>query len=197
MAPDFFHHSDVTHIARNLLGKVLLTRINNHLTGGVIVETEAYSHTGDQATQRHLERRPNSAAAMLQPGGNAYIYRSHGHSMLNIVTNAEGIPDSVLIRAIEPVIGTDIMMQRRGLESTSPRLCAGPGMLTEALGITPELNGIAVTSRDAIWIEDNQNDIDGAQVITSPRVGIAYAGEDAALPWRFRVAESRWTSRAR
>lgn len=197
MAPDFFHHSDVKYVAQNLLGKMLLTRIENHLTGGVIVETEAYSHTGDQATQRHLERRPNSSASMFRPGGTTYIYRSHGHSMLNIVTHAEGIPDSVLIRAIEPVIGTDIMMQRRGFESTSPRLCAGPGMLTEALSITPELNGIAVTSGEAIWIEDNQNDINESDIIASPRVGIAYAGQDAALPWRFRVAGSKWTSKAK
>ncbi len=197
LKPDFYTRPAVIEIAHNLLGKVLYTCIKDQLTGGIIVETEAYSHTGDQATQRHLERRPNSASMMFSQGGTAYIYRSHGHSMLNIVTNAEGTPDSVLIRAIEPVEGVEVMLLRRGLTSVSHRLCAGPGMLTQALGITPEMNGVSLTLGQKIWIEDNGHGIDDAQVIVSPRVGIAYAGEDALLPWRFRVAGSKWTSKAK
>lgn len=197
MTNDFFLRADVVLIARQLLGKQVISDIDGERTSGIIVETEAYSHAGDKAMQQHLKRRRNSAEMLYQQGGVMYLYRSHGHTMLNIVTNTKGTPDAVLIRAIAPVNGTDVMMHRRGLDSISSKLCAGPGMLTQALGITPALNGISVTAEHAIRIKDEGNVVTDAAITASPRVGIAYAGEDASLPWRFRLADNRWTSKAK
>lgn len=184
----FFSHCDVVSIAKGLLGHTLFTEINDVRTGGIIVETEAYSHCNDLAMKKHRMRRPSSISTLDSNGGIAYIYTTYGHhSMLNIVTNREGYGDSVLIRAIKPTEGIETMTARRNKPHANKNLCSGPGKLTQALGVTPSLNGLDITCSDTLWIADNGIAISNEEIQCSPRIGIDYAEQDALLPWRFRL----------
>jgi len=198
LPPKFYRRPDVVQIARDLLGKHIFSRVDGQLTGGRIVETEAYSHVGDHSLTMHLQRRGTHGRALAEPGGKAYLYKVYQrHTLFNICTNAADAPDTVLLRAIEPLVGLEVMQERRGLAEVSPRLTAGPGLLTQALGITPSLTGTDLQS-DLLWIEDQQEAISDDQIRVSTRVGLAYAGAEAAsLPWRFRVLDSAWTSKAK
>ena len=195
---NFFQRPDPTQIARELLGKYVFSRLDDELTGGRIVETEAYSHQGDASLTMHLKRRGQHGQALYEPGGRAYLYTVYQrHTLFNIVTNAADVPNTVLIRAIEPTVGIDIMLRRRGLTAVARNLTAGPGLLTQALGVTPALSGIELQG-DVLWLEDHDEEVPDAQVRASPRVGLAYAGTEAAgLPWRFRITDSKWTSPAK
>ena len=118
------------------------------------------------------------------------------YNLFNIITNSGGIPHAILIRAIEPTEGIDIMLCRRKMDSLKRNLTAGPGTLTQALGITREQNGISLLE-DTIWIENRGVSIKEKDIVASPRVGVAYAEEHAALPWRFRIKDNKWTSPAK
>lgn len=194
----FYQRADVLQVSRDLLGKYLFSNIDGILTGGMIVETEAYSHINDRACHSHLNRRTTRTEIMFHAGGVAYVYKVYGfHFLFNVITNVAEKADAVLIRAIEPTINLEIMQQRRQLPGLSYRLTAGPGMLTQALGIHQQHYGLSLTRGDQIWIEDRSVIVPPEAMIASPRVGIAYAGEDAALPWRFRLKGNAWTSRAK
>jgi DNA-3-methyladenine glycosylase len=194
----FFQRPDVLTIARELLGKHVFTRIDGELTGGRIVETEAYRHEGDPSITLHLQRKARQAQALYQPGGHAYLYTVYRvHTLFNLTVNDAAHPDAVLIRAIEPLEGIDIMLRRRGLAKVARNLTAGPGVLSQALGLTPALNGELLTGPH-IWFEDPGEVIADDNVLASSRVGLEYAGAEAvALPWRFRVKDSKWTSPAK
>ena len=194
----FFQRHDVLTIARDLLGKHLYTHIGGVLTAGRIVETEAYRHEGDHSLTLHLQRKRHQAQGLHVPGGHAYIYTVyHRHALFNIACHNAAHPDAVLIRAIEPLVGVEAMLERRGLTKPVRALTAGPGVLSQALGITPALSGELITGPH-IWFEDHGETVQDANVVASARVGLAYAGEEAAgLPWRFRVADSKWTSPAK
>lgn len=194
----FFQRPDVLIIARELLGKHLYTRIDGVITAGRIVETEAYRHEGDHSLTLHLQRKRHQAQGLHVPGGHAYIYTVYNrHALFNIAAHDAAHPDAVLIRAIEPLVGIAEMTLRRGLEKPGRNLTAGPGVLSQALGITPALSGELVTGPE-IWFEDHGQAVADADIVASARVGLAYAGEEAAgLPWRFRVRDSRWTSPAK
>lgn len=198
LPPAFYQRSDVLQISRELLGKYLFTNINGHVAGGQIVETEAYAHEGDLAIQSHLKRRSVHKEVMFSAGGIAYVYRVYRiHSLFNIITNTQDKPDAVLVRAIEPTLNLEIMQKRRNLTEVSSRLTAGPGMLTQALGITPTHSTLPITTGQVIWIEDRGETVEENAILASPRVGIQYAGEDALLPWRFRLRDNEWTSKAK
>jgi DNA-3-methyladenine glycosylase len=194
----FYQRSDVLTIARELLGKHVFTHSNGELTGGRIVETEAYRHEGDPSITLHLQRKAKQAKALYQDGGHAYLYNVYRvHTLFNITTHDAAHPDAVLIRAIEPLQGIDVMLRRRGLATAARNLTAGPGVLSQALGLSPALNGEPLTG-PRIWIEDASEVITDANVLASSRVGLAYAGEEAvALPWRLRLKDSKWTSPAK
>ena len=194
----FYQRPDVLTIARELLGKHVFTCLGGELTGGRIVETEAYRHEGDPSITLHLQRKAKQAQALYQPGGHAYLYTVYRvHTLFNITVNDAAHPDAVLIRAIEPLVGMEIMQRRRGLAKVARNLTAGPGVLSQALGLTPALNGQLVTGPQ-IWFEDAGESIATENVLASSRVGLEYAGEEAvALPWRFRVKDSKWTSPAK
>jgi DNA-3-methyladenine glycosylase len=194
----FFQRPDVLAIARDLLGKHVFTCIDGELTGGRIVETEAYRHQGDPSLTLHLQRKARQAQALYRPGGHAYLYTVYRvHTLFNITTNDAAHPDAVLVRAIEPLEGVELMQRRRGLAKVARNLTAGPGVLSQALGLTPALNGELVTGPQ-IWFEDAGEVIAAENVLASSRVGLEYAGEEAvALPWRFRVKDSKWTSPAK
>ncbi|WP_426493220.1 DNA-3-methyladenine glycosylase [Hymenobacter sp. 102] len=199
LPPEFYRRSNPVQIARELLGKHVYSCLEGQLTGGRIVETEAYSHEGDDSMQLHLKRRGTHGQALHEPGGRAYLYQVYNrHTLFNISTNLASKPDTVLIRAIEPLVGLEIMAARRGhLAPDSPKLTTGPGLLAQALGITPALSGTNLQG-PVLWLEDAGEIINEADILASPRVGLAYAGETAAaLPWRFRLRGSKWTSPAR
>ena len=150
----FYLDSDVVSISKNLLGKYLFTCIDGLFTGGYIVETEAYNGIVDRASHAFGNRKTPRTQTMFEQGGIAYIYLCYGiHEMLNVVTSVEGQPHAVLIRAIEPTEGLDIMLQRRGMNILKPNITAGPGSVAKALGITRRHNAMSLQS-DELWIED-------------------------------------------
>ncbi|MGM0439602.1 MAG: DNA-3-methyladenine glycosylase [Chlamydiota bacterium] len=192
----FYQRSDVVAISKELLGKTLLTEINGQLTGGTIVETEAYAGPEDKACHAYGNRRTKRTEPMFQAGGTCYIYTCYGiHLLLNIVTYIEGIPHAVLIRALEPTFGVEMMLKRRNKPKLDRTLTGGPGALSQALGITKDLSGQPLGT--TIRIKDHGTAIASDNVMSSPRVGIAYAEEDALLPWRFRIKDNPWTSPAK
>lgn len=193
---DFYRRTDTIRIAKELLGKALVTRINGRLTSGIIVETEAYT-VDDKACHAYGYRRTARTEILYSPGGLAYIYLCYGiHHLFNVVTNVEDEPAAVLVRAVEPIEGLDLMLRRRKMAESHPRLTAGPGALTQALGLKTSQNGSSLLSK-RIQIADIGLKISPRQILASPRVGVGYAGEDAKLPWRFRIKDNPWTSPAK
>lgn len=194
----FYQRPDVLAIARELLGKHVCTLLDGELTTGRIVETEAYRHVGDPSITLHLQRKAKQAQALYQGGGHAYLYTVYRiHTLFNITTHDAAHPDAVLIRAIEPLQGVEVMLRRRGLAAVARNLTAGPGVLSQALGLTPALNGELLTG-PRLWLEDAGEEVAAANVLASSRVGLEYAGAEAvALPWRFRLQDSKWTSPAK
>lgn len=191
---NFYHHSDVIKIAKHLLGKFLVTRINNQLTAGMIVETEAYQGPMDKASHAYNNRRTSRTETMYLNGGVAYIYLCYGiHHLFNVVTGPKNTPHAVLIRAIEPSCGIKAMLQRRNLTKPQKKLTAGPGNLSRALGITTTQDQIKLNSK-TLWLEDRNINIKNNQIISSPRVGVDYAQEHAQLPWRFTIENNPWVS---
>jgi DNA-3-methyladenine glycosylase len=190
----FYERPDVVRIARDLLGKGLFTRINGVVTGGTIVETEAYSWK-ERGCHAYLSRKTDRNAIMFGNGGNSYVYLCYGmHHLFNVVTNTTGVPEAVLVRAIEPTHGIQEMELRRGKLANRFHLTSGPGKLTKALGIDRKFNGKSLL-QDEIWIEDLSLRVSPTKIAASPRIGIDYAGEDALLPWRFTIRENNWLSR--
>ena len=194
----FFTDSDVVNIAKSLIGNFLFSNVDGVLTGGTITETEAYRGHHDLAMEKHLLRRPSSITTLKKQGGVAYIYTIYGsHSMLNIVTNDADHTDSVLIRKIKPTEGVDKMRERRGMKISLRNLCDGPAKLTQALAITPALNGEPVLNNTLIWIEQSNHAIASKHITSSHRIGIDYAKDDqtgklgarddTTLPWRFTL----------
>lgn len=186
---EFFAREDVMQISRELLGKYLMTEVNGIVTGGIITETEAYAGETDQASHAYGGRRTNRTEIMYGKPGMAYVYLCYGiHHLFNVVTNLEGTPHAVLIRAIKPDIGMETILNRRNMTGDSSKpITSGPGTLTEALGITTADNGIDLRG-DRIWIENRDIAVDPKTIVAGPRVGVDYAGEDSKLPFRFRMS---------
>ena len=194
---DFYTRPDVALISQELLGKYLFTKIGGHVTAGMIVETEAYCGRNDKACHANNNKRTPRTEVMYAEGGHAYLYLCYGiHHLFNIVTNVEGTADAVLIRALEPVEGIDWMLLRRNMMLPKPALTAGPGSMSAALGITTKHYGHDLLG-DTIWVEDRGIAVAQHHIIASPRVGVAYAGDDALRPWRYRIKGNQWTSPAK
>jgi DNA-3-methyladenine glycosylase len=183
----FYLRDDVTAVGRDLLGKVLRTEIDGQRTAIVITETEAYAGVTDKASHAYGDRRTRRTEPMYGPGGMAYVYLCYGiHHLFNVVTNVSGVPHAVLVRAGEPLSGLPVMLRRRGKSRPDGSFLAGPGSVARALGITTALTGSSLLD-GPISILDHGLDIDAASVGIGPRVGVDYAGEDAARPYRFRL----------
>ncbi|MEV4886944.1 DNA-3-methyladenine glycosylase [Chitinophaga ginsengisegetis] len=192
---EFYQQHEVTTIAKQLLGKILVTYINGVRTAGMIVETEAYAGSGDRASHAWNNRRTKRTEVMYKPGGFAYVYLCYGiHYLFNVVTNIEDTPHAVLIRALQPVDGIEMMKQRYN-NKPSAKLTAGPGSLCKAMGIDAGLNGESLTGKK-VWIESGQ-DIPEDAITVSTRVGVQYAGEDAYLPYRFSIKNNDWVSKGK
>ena len=191
---DFYQRANVVKIARELLGKALLTNIDGVITGGIIVETEAYSWK-ERGCHAYGQRKTARNAIMFGPGGFSYVYLCYGiHYLFNVVTNEPETPEAVLVRALEPLTGLGEMKARRGLLQNDFHLTSGPGKLTKALGIDRSFNGKSLLD-DEIWIEDPGTKVAANKIVVSERIGIDYAGEDARLPWRFSLKGNRFVSR--
>jgi len=185
LGPEFFDRS-VHEVARDLIGCRLLFRG----CGGTIVETESYERD-DPACHAYVGLTERTAT-LFGPPGRAYVYLSYGiHSLLNAVCEAEGEAAAVLIRALEPSQGLDLMRRRRGARPDTD-LCSGPGKLTEALGVGLDANG-ADLSADPFLLRPATDDL-RPEVVTGPRIGITKAIE---RPWRFCLAGSPYVSRPR
>lgn len=184
----FYSRSNVLTIAKELLGKYLFTNFDGILTGGIITETEAYQGETDRASHAFGGRKTARTAIMYGDPGYAYVYLIYGiHSLFNVVTNQSGTPHAVLIRALYPTEGIEHMMERRKTKKHRPaELCTGPGTVSMALGIHFSQTGTSLLN-DQIWIEDHQLKIPKALIQIGPRIGVDYAGEDAKLPYRFRI----------
>ncbi|MFB9107445.1 DNA-3-methyladenine glycosylase [Flavobacterium gyeonganense] len=191
----YYQNRDVLYLAKDLLGKVLFTQINGQVTADIIVETEAYYGLTDKASHAYGGRRTNRNETMYSEGGVSYVYLCYGiHYLFNIVSSVEGEPHAILIRGIEPLIGKEIIESRRKISVTNPSISSGPGSAAKALGIDKSFNEKDLTGEE-IWIEDHGTQYQADQVASTSRIGVAYAKEDALLPWRFFIKNNKYVSK--
>lgn len=190
----FYDRYDVVQIAKELLGKIVVTNFEDQITSARIVETEAYIGITDKASHSFGNRRTARNEHMYSAAGTAYVYICYGmHQMFNIVTNKKDIPDAVLIRAVEPVKGIDIMAKRTGKNITDKTLTRGPGNVGKALGIYKQHSGLFLLDT-TIYLLDDGKTIADDQVGISKRIGVEGAGEDSLLPFRFYIRGNQYVS---
>ncbi|MFY8019852.1 MAG: DNA-3-methyladenine glycosylase [Bacteroidia bacterium] len=193
---EFYQNDDVCAIARNLIGMELFTHFEGDLCSGYIVETEAYAGINDKASHAYGGRFTSRTSTMYENGGIAYVYLCYGmHALFNVVTNKKGIPHAVLIRAIQTHLGYNSMAKRRNFPKNEKLLGNGPGTLTKSLGIQLKHNGLSLNSSN-LYIKKGL-EINPKEIISSPRVGVAYAKEDAKLPYRYRLKGNPFCSPAK
>ncbi len=191
--PREFYAQPVLTVARQCIGKILVHRTSEGEAAGRIVEAEAYRGPQDLAAHsaRGLTKR---TTAMFGPPGHAYVFLLYGASWaMNLVVASEGKPHAVLIRALEPVRGLELMVRRRNKPATSRELTNGPGKLTSALAITGADYGRDLCG-DELFLEEGDVEIARGKIGRSPRINVDYAGEWAALPWRFYERGNRYVS---
>lgn len=183
----YYSHPDPVFLAKDLLGKLLCTRIDGVLTKGIICETEAYCGVTDKASHAYGDLKSNRTKTMYEAGGIAYVYLCYGiHHLVNVVTNVKGIPHAVLIRGIKPYEGIDTIKVRRGVKKFDDKSVIGPGKVSQALGIKT-LHDAEPLDKKLIWIEDAGIKVPKKLISIGPRIGVDYAGEDAKLPYRFWI----------
>lgn len=184
---DYFRQQDVLFLAKDLLGKTVFTNIDGQISGGIIVETEAYKGINDKASHAYGGKRTKRNEVMYAEGGVIYVYLCYGiHHLLNIVTGSKDIPDAILIRSILATHGEELMLKRRNKTQMNPDITCGPGNVSESLGIKTKENGISL-SGDKIWLENREMIIPETNIEATPRIGVGYAQEDALLPYRFII----------
>jgi DNA-3-methyladenine glycosylase len=185
--PSFYQSEDVVMLAKLLLGKLLVSQFDGELTSGIIVETEAYRGVVDKASHAYGNRRTGRTEVMFAGGGSAYVYLCYGiHHLFNVVSGPPDVPHAILIRAIEPVEGKDIMLLRSGKEKWDNSIGSGPGNVAKALGIHTRHSGTSLLGHE-LFIADNGISFRDTEIVSTPRIGVDYAGEDAALQYRFVV----------
>ena len=192
---DFYQGSNVVKIARELLGKVLVTKWKGIETSGRIVEVEAYNGVIDKASHAAGGRRTNRNEVMYGEGGVSYVYLCYGiHHLFNVVTNRQETPHAILIRALEPIKGIDVMLERTGKKKLDNTLTKGPGNVSKALGISfKQHSGLSLLSKE-LFIAEDDFVINKKDIVASPRIGVDYAGEDAKLPYRFFIKGNAFVS---
>ena len=196
---DFYRRENVVQIARELLGKIVVTRWKGVITSGRIVEVEAYTGIIDKASHAFNGRRTSRNEIMYAAGGAAYVYLCYGiHHLFNVVTNGKEIPHAILIRGLEPVKGEDHMLKRSGtsrsyIKQADKLLTKGPGKLSKALGITTLHSGYSLVSNELFIAADGVS-FTKNEIAVSPRIGVDYAGQDALLPYRFYIKGNLFVS---
>ena len=201
---EFYRRIDTIQIAKDLLGNVLVTNVDGQTTAGMIVETEAYNGAEDKACHAFGRRFTKRTQVMYMEGGAAYVYLCYGlHHLFNIVTNIADTPHAVLIRAAEPLVGIDTMLQRTGKIKLDNTLTKGPGNMSKAFGIQKLHTGLLLNTNELFIAQPayakQQFEIDlpmvtDDKIIITPRIGVDYAGEDALLPYRFFVKGNKYVS---
>lgn len=190
----FYDRANVLTVARDLLGKVLVTTFDGQRTSGRIVEVEAYNGVIDRASHSFSGRRTRRTEVMYSTGGTAYVYLIYGiHHLFNVVTNKKDIPHAVLVRALEPVEGVPVMLSRTGKPKLDHSLTRGPGNLSRAMGLLTLHTGASLYG-DEIFIGDDGFRPKRVDIIATPRIGVDYAGEDALLPYRFFLKGNPYVS---
>jgi DNA-3-methyladenine glycosylase len=188
--PVAFFRRPAEVVAAEVLGMVVVSSTGGETTEARIVETEAYLGYDDPASHGYLHRRNARNAALFGPPGTWYVYLSYGmHWCANLVCQEEGLASAVLLRALEPIVGLDVMRRRRGAVPDR-ELCSGPGKLCQALAITCEIDGEKMAASDVIVRRQDRRE--EAKIVTTPRIGITKAAD---WPLRFHLAGSPWTSR--
>ena len=190
----FYARKDVVLIARELIGKIIITNFDGKVTSARIVETEAYAGITDKASHAFGGRRTPRNEHLYSRAGTAYVYISYGlHQMLNIVTNDKDIPDAVLIRGAEPIAGIEIMLKRTGKKIPDKTLTRGPGNVAKALGIFKHHSGNSLLG-DEIYLMDDATKVADEDIGISARIGVESAGADALLPYRFYIKGNKYVS---
>ncbi len=190
----FYQRKDVIEIAKDVLGKIVVTNIYGKITSGRIVETEAYVANVDKASHAYNGKRTLRNEAMYAAAGAVYVYICYGmHNMLNIVTNDLNVPDAILIRALEPTKGIEIMLERTGKKMFDNTLTKGPGNVAKAMGISKSISGLMVGEKIINIYKDDISFLQD-EIGTSKRIGIDGAGIDAELPYRFFVKGNKFVS---
>ncbi len=182
----FFRQADVVSVAKQLIGKVLVSNFSNEYTAGIITETEAYAGETDRASHAFGGRRTPRTEAMYMTGGTAYVYLCYGlHRLFNVVTGEVGVPHAVLIRSIEAISGHDTIYKRLARRNMQPGI-TGPAKVSVALGIELIHNKTSLI-HGPVSVVDQGIIIHEKEIIASPRIGVDYAGKDAYLPYRFHI----------
>lgn len=190
----FYTRNDVVKIAKELLGKIIVTYFDEQFTAARITETEAYNGIVDKASHAYNNRRTNRTEIMYANGGAAYVYLCYGiHHLFNIVTSIKDVPHAVLIRAAEPVIGVDVMLQRTHKKKLDYTLTSGPGNVSKALGIYKHHTGADLNSEN-FFIADDGFRLSKNKIVSTPRIGVDYAAQDALLPYRFFIKDNNYVS---
>lgn len=191
---NFYARKDVVKIAKELLGKIIVTCFDEQLTAARITETEAYNGAVDKASHAYNNRRTKRTEIMYANGGTAYVYLCYGiHHLFNVVTNIKDEPHAILIRAAEPIIGIDVMLMRTNKKVLDNTLTAGPGNVSKALGIYTHHTGRDLQN-EIFFIADDGFRLSENQIILTPRIGVQYAAEDALLPYRFFIKDNAYVS---
>lgn len=195
LSRDFYERSDVVTVGHELLGKTLVTSIEGQYTAARITELEVYAGRGDKACHANDGLRTKRTEVMYGQGGMAYVYLCYGiHHLFNVVTNKEGQADAILIRAVEPLEGIDIMQERRKKAKLDKTISSGPGTLSKAMGISTKKHYGLDLLGDIIWIEEAPL-VPKKDIVVSTRIGVDYAEEDALRPWRFYIRDTKWVSK--
>ncbi|MEO6613832.1 MAG: DNA-3-methyladenine glycosylase [Chitinophagaceae bacterium] len=191
---EFYQRNNVLQIAKELLGKLLVTKFDGILTAGRIVELEAYNGTPDRASHAYGGRRTARNEIMYAAGGVSYIYLCYGiHHLFNVVTHGKETPHAILIRALEPVKGVEEMLWRTGKKKLDHTLTRGPGNLSKAMGLFTFNSGCSLRGKE-LFIADDGFVADPETIAASPRIGVNYAGEDALLLYRFYIKGNPFVS---
>ncbi|WP_431308876.1 DNA-3-methyladenine glycosylase [Halalkalibacter flavus] len=187
---DFFEQPTLD-LAQALLGQILVKETKEGVASGWIVETEAYIGPGDRAAHSFGNRRTKRTEVMFGPPGHFYTYVMHTHCLVNVVSGEVGHPEAVLVRAVEPYHGIELMYERRGQEKREKDLTNGPGKLTKALGITKLDYGLPCNKQPLFIAEGKRSGI----IESGPRIGIENSGEARDYPWRYWLSGNRFVSK--
>ena len=190
----FYERTDVILIARELIGKIIVTNFDGLITSARIVETEAYIGITDRASHSHGGKRTARNEHMYANAGTTYVYICYGmHHLFNVVTNKKDVPDAVLVRAVQPLTGIETMLKRTGKLKLDSSLTKGPGNAAKALGISKINSGINLLKNE-IYIADDGFEVEHEHVGISRRIGVEGAGDAALLPYRFYLKGNKYVS---
>lgn len=189
---DFFLAEDVVGIAKSLLGKILLLKSPSEWRAGIIAETEAYEGMTDRASHAYSNRKTKRTSVMYQEGGCCYVYLCYGiHQLFNVVTGPVGQPHAVLIRGVKPLF-IQHLSTGKSMDDFDETIANGPGKMSKWMGISLEQNG-QIINKKQVWILYPEQD-EQFKIVRTNRIGVAYAGEDAFLPYRFYRSDYVWAA---